>query len=137
MKKLYQIQLISSGNHRTVYIRADDMLQSVRMIQRRMNGIKILKIEPIGGGGHVMDQNVIILCPNMMQADWAWREFQKRYHSIIEKAKRHPLRVYLYNGNTVYFESEQLGVRPDLGRRAKIMSMEQFERGEVTDGSNI
>lgn len=83
-----------------------------------------------------MDQNVIILCPNMMQADWAWREFQKRYHSIIEKAVRNPLRVHLYNGNTVYFESEQLGVRPDLRRRAKIMSMEQFERGEVTDGSN-
>lgn len=133
MKKLYQIQLISSGNHRTVYIRADDILQSVRMIQRRMNGIKILKIEPIGGGGHVMDQNVIILCPNMMQADWAWREFQKRYQSIIEKAQRHPLRVHLYNGNTVYFESEQLGIRPDLGHRAKIMSMEQFERGEVSD----
>ena len=137
MKKLYQIQLISSGNHRTVYIRADDMLQSVRMIQRRMNGIKILKIEPIGGGGHVMNQNVIILYPNMMQADWAWREFQRRYQSIIEKAKRNPLRVHLYNGNTVYFESEQLGVRPDLWHRAKIMSMEQFENGEVTDGSNI
>lgn len=137
MKKLYQIQLISSGNHRTVYIRADDMLQSVRMIQRRMDKIKILKIEPIGGGGHVMDQNVIILCPNMMQADWAWREFQKRYQSIIEKAVRNPLRVHLYNGNTVYFESERLGVRPDLGHKAKIMSMEQFERGEVTDGSNI
>ena len=137
MKKLYQIQLISSGNHRTVYIRADDMLQSVRMIQRRMNGIKILKIEPIGGDGHMMDQNVIILCPSMMQADWAWREFQRRYQSIIEKAERYPLRVHLYNGNTVYFESERLGVRPDLGRRAKIMSMEQFERGEVTDGSNI
>lgn len=137
MKKLYQIQLISSGNHRTVYIRADDILQSVRMIQRRMNGIKILKIEPIGGGGHVMDQNVIILCPSMMQADWAWREFQRRYQSIIEKAKRNPLRVHLYNGNTVYFESEKLGVRPDLGHKAKIMTMEQFENGEVTDGSNI
>ena len=135
MKKLYQIQLISSGNHRTVYIRADDILQSVRMIQRRMNGIKILKIEPIGGGGHVMDQNVIILCPSMMQADWDWREFQRRYQSIIKKAKRNPLRVHLYNGNTVYFESEQLGVRPDLGRRAKIMSMEQFENGEVSDDS--
>ena len=133
MKKLFEIQLISSGNHRTVYIRADDILQSVRMIQRRMDKIKILKIEPIGGGGHVMDQNVIILCPNMMQADWAWREFQKRYHSIIEKAVRNPLRVHLYNGNTVYFESEQLGVRPDLRRRAKLMSMEQFERGEVSD----
>lgn len=133
MKKLYQIHLISSGNHRTVYIRADDMLQAVRMIQRRMNGIKILKIEPIGGGGHVMDQDVIILCPNMMQADWAWGEFQRRYQSIIEKAKRHPLRVHLYNGNTVYFESEQLGGRPDLGQKAKIMTMEQFERGEVTD----
>lgn len=134
MKKLYQIQLISSGNHRTVYIRADDVLQSVRMIQRRMDKIKILKIEPIGGGDHMIEQNVIILCPNMMQANWAWREFQKRYHSIIEKAVRNPLRVHLYNGNTVYFESEQLGVRPDLGRRAKIMSMEQFENGEVSDG---
>jgi hypothetical protein len=104
------------------------------MIQRRMDKIKILKIEPIGGGDHMIDQNVIILCPNMMQANWAWREFQKRYHSIIEKAVRNPLRVHLYNGNTVYFESEQLGVRPDLWRRAKIMSMEQFENGEVSDG---
>ena len=137
MKKLYQIQLISSGNHRTVYIRADDMLQSVRMIQRRMNGIKILKIEPIGGGDHVMDQNVIILCPSMMQADWAWREFQRRYQSIIEKAKRNPLRVHLYNGNTVYFESEQSRFRLDLEYNAKIMTMEQFENGEVSDGISI
>lgn len=137
MKKLYQIQLISSGNHRTVYIRADDMLQSVRMIQRRMNGIKILKIEPIGGDGRMIDQNIIIVCPNMMQADWAWNDFCKRYWSIINKAQRHPLRVYLYNGNTVYFESEQLGVWPDLGRKAKIMTMEQFENGEVSDGTNI
>ena len=137
MKKLYQIQLISSGNHRTVYIRADDVLQSVRMIQRRMNGIKILKIEPIGGDGRMIDQNIIIVCPNMMQADWAWKDFCKRYWSIINKAQRHPLRVYLYNGNTVYFESEQLGVWPDLGRKAKIMTMEQFENGEVSDGTNI
>ena len=137
MKKLYQIQLISSGNHRTVYIRADDVLQSVRMIQRRMNGIKILKIEPIGGDGRMIDQNIIIVCPNMMQADWAWNDFCKRYWSIINKAQRHPLRVYLYNGNTVYFESEQLGVWPDLGRKAKIMTMEQFENGEVSDGTNI
>ena len=137
MKKLYEIQLMSSGNHRTVYIRADGILQAVRMIQRRMNGIKILKIEPIGGGGHVMNQDVIILCPTMMQADWAWREFQRRYQSIIEKAKRNPLRVHLYNGNTVYFESERLGVRPDLGHNAKIMTMEQFENEEVSDGTNI
>ena len=85
----------------------------------------------------MMDQNVIILCPNMMQADWAWKEFQKRYQSIIEKAVRNPLRVHPYNGNTVYFESERLGIRPDLGRKAKIMSMEQFENGEVTDGTSI
>ena len=137
MKKLYQIQLISSGNHRTVYIRADDMLQSVRMIQRRMNGIKILKIEPIGRDGHMTDQNIIIVCPNMMQADWAWNDFCKRYWSIINKAQRHPLRVILFNGCTVYFKSEKLGERYDLGLKAKVITMDEFEMWEVSDGISI
>lgn len=49
MKRLYEIQLLSDGNHRTVYIRADDKAQAVRMLQRKMQNIKIKRIESKGG----------------------------------------------------------------------------------------
>lgn len=74
------------------------------------------------------EQNVIVLCPSMMQADEAWQEFQKKYKSIIVKAERYPLRVELFNGQTVFFRSERLGRRTATGViSGKIVTIDEFE----------
>lgn len=129
MKKLYEMQVLSCGNFRKVYLRADDKAQAVRMIQRKMADIKIIKIEPKGGGDQMAaDENVIVLCPSMMQADEAWNEFQKKYKSIIVKAERYPLRAELFNGQTVFFRSERLGRKTPTGViHGKIVNIKDFE----------
>jgi len=75
--------------------------------------------------------DIVIMSPTVNRAVYEWKTFLSRQSAIVKKANKAGLYVELLNGQKIYFKGETEGPSVLLGRRADIVTVDEFKESEV------